>query len=167
MKAANFILCFMYIGLLFLDFLSTYHPVHWFSNSTTFNLPGNPSIKFLIWVVFFNTGISNCVFFQICHVIFYSFQFPSKIFKPFNSLNIISISILSQCLIIPVSEDLLLLPVLSSGSCLQCHLHICLVLFDYVLDTILEKLFIWDGLFTLIHSYSLGVPLKIFFLPKQ
>lgn len=84
----------------------------------------------------------------------------------FNSLNIVSIAVLNQCLIIPLSGDLLLLPVLcadSTHNVLSSHVSGPL----YVLDTVFEKLFIWNGR----HVYSgsllfLECTPYIFFCPK-
>lgn len=85
----------------------------------------------------------------------------------FNSLNIVSIAVLNQCLIIPLSGDLLLLPVLcadSTHNVLSSHVSGPL----YVLDTMFEKLFIWNGR----HVYSgsllfLECTPYIFFAPRQ
>lgn len=122
-ESLSLLFSFMYIGPFLsldfiLDFLPFYLPVHWFSNLTIFNLLSNSSIQVNFCCVsqFRNFQLFP---FQISYSTFYSFQFLSKIFNfVFNSLNIISIPVLSQCLIIPVSGYLL--PVLCADSCLQC-----------------------------------------------
>lgn len=72
---SQYVLCILV--LIFLDVLSIYLPVDQFPKSTTFNL-SFPSINLGFIFQYQNFQF---FFFQICHVMFQSFQFPSKIFK--------------------------------------------------------------------------------------